>query len=34
MSDKVFENNQVSIAGEVATEFTFSHDVFGEGFMS
>lgn len=32
MSDKVFENNQVSIAGEVATEFTFSHDVFGEGF--
>ena len=32
MTDKVFENNQVSIAGEVATEFTFSHDVFGEGF--
>ncbi|NLP33614.1 MAG: single-stranded DNA-binding protein [Clostridiales bacterium] len=32
MTDKVFDNNQVSIAGEVITEFTFSHDVFGEGF--
>lgn len=32
MTDKVFDNNQVSIAGEVASEFTFSHDVFGEGF--
>ncbi|HKM00167.1 MAG TPA: single-stranded DNA-binding protein [Mobilitalea sp.] len=32
MTDKVFDNNQVSIAGEVISEFTFSHDVFGEGF--
>ncbi|HHU73593.1 MAG TPA: single-stranded DNA-binding protein [Clostridiales bacterium] len=32
MADKVFDNNQVSIAGEVVSEFTFSHDVFGEGF--
>lgn len=32
MTDKVFDNNQVSIAGEVMTEFEFSHDVFGEGF--
>ena len=32
MTDKVFDNNQVSIAGEVVSEFTFSHDVFGEGF--
>jgi hypothetical protein len=32
MTDKVFDNNQVSVAGEVASEFTFSHDVFGEGF--
>lgn len=32
MADKVFDNNQVSIAGEVISEFTFSHDVFGEGF--
>lgn len=32
MTDKVFENNQVSIAGQVTGGFTFSHDVFGEGF--
>lgn len=32
MTDKVFDNNQVSIAGEVTSEFSFSHDVFGEGF--
>ena len=32
MSDKIIENNQVSIIGEVASEFTFSHEVFGEGF--
>ena len=32
MTDKVFDNNQVSVAGEVMTEFVFSHDVFGEGF--
>ena len=24
--------NQVTIMGEVASEFTFSHEVFGEGF--
>lgn len=32
MADKVIENNQVSIMGEVASEFVFSHEVFGEGF--
>ena len=32
MTDKVFDNNQVSIAGEVVSEFVYSHDVFGEGF--
>lgn len=32
MTDKVFDNNQVTIAGEVMGGFTFSHDVFGEGF--
>ncbi|MDO4318796.1 MAG: single-stranded DNA-binding protein [Lachnospiraceae bacterium] len=32
MTDKVFENNQVSIAGKVTGGFVFSHDVFGEGF--
>ena len=32
MSDKMIENNQVSIVGEVVSDFTFSHEVFGEGF--
>ncbi|MCI8292149.1 MAG: single-stranded DNA-binding protein [Hespellia sp.] len=32
MSDKVIENNQVTIMGEVVSEFQFSHEVFGEGF--
>ena len=32
MADKVIENNQVSIIGKVVSGFTFSHDVFGEGF--
>ena len=32
MTDKVFDNNQVTIAGEILGGFTFSHDVFGEGF--
>lgn len=32
MADKVIENNQVTIMGQVASEFTFSHEVFGEGF--
>ena len=33
MLDKVIENNRVSIIGEVVSEFEFSHEVFGEGFM-
>ena len=32
MSDKIIENNQVTIMGKVATEFSFSHEVFGEVF--
>ena len=32
MVDKVIENNQVIMAGEVVSEFVFSHEVFGEGF--
>lgn len=32
MSDKIIENNQVTIMGEVASAFTYSHEVFGEGF--
>ena len=32
MTDKLFENNQVSVMGEIVSEFQFSHEVFGEGF--
>lgn len=32
MSEKVMENNKVSVIGTIVSEFTFSHAVFGEGF--
>lgn len=32
MDNKIFDNNQVTISGEIVSGFTFSHDVFGEGF--
>ena len=32
MTDKVIENNQVVIMGEIVGEFTFSHEIYGEGF--
>ena len=32
MADKTIENNQVVIMGEIVSPFTFSHEVFGEGF--
>ena len=32
MTDKVIENNQVIIMGKVVGDFTFSHEIFGEGF--
>ena len=32
MSEKILENNRVSVVGEVASPFTFSHEVYGEGF--
>lgn len=32
MADKMFENNQVSLVGEVISDFTYSHEVYGEGF--
>ena len=32
MADKMFENNQVSIVGEIVSDFRFSHEVYGEGF--
>ena len=34
MSDKMFENNQVSLVGEIVSELTFSHEVYGEGFYT
>ena len=34
MADKIIENNQVSIMGKIDTPFTFSHQVFGEGFYT
>lgn len=32
MTDKVIENNQVTIMGEIVSNFTYSHEIFGEGF--
>ena len=32
MAEKVIENNKVSVIGEIISGFTFSHEVFGEGF--
>ena len=32
MSEKAIENNKVTVIGKVVSGFTFSHEVFGEGF--
>lgn len=32
MADKLFENNEVTMIGEIVSEFEFSHEVYGEGF--
>lgn len=32
MSDKMFENNQTTIIGEIVSDFQYSHEVYGEGF--
>ena len=32
MTDKVIENNQVTIMGKIASEFFYSHESYGEGF--
>lgn len=32
MTDRIIENNQVSIIGKIVSDFSFSHEVFGEGF--
>lgn len=34
MSEKTMENNKVTVIGEIISEFTFSHEVYGEGFYS
>ena len=34
MADKMFENNQVSLVGEIVSDFQFSHEVYGEGFYT
>lgn len=32
MTDKVIENNQVTVMGEIVSQFVYSHEIFGEGF--
>ena len=32
MSEKILENNKVTVIGQVISDFSFSHEVFGEGF--
>ena len=32
MSEKMIENNKVSVIGEIVSGFSFSHEVFGAGF--
>ena len=32
MTDKVIENNQVTVMGEIVSEFSYSHEIYGEGF--
>ena len=32
MSEKAIENNKVTVIGKVVSGFSFSHEVFGEGF--
>lgn len=34
MADKIMENNQVAMMGKIVSQFTFSHQVFGEGFYT
>lgn len=32
MEKRMFENNRVTISGEIVSDFEFSHEIFGEGF--
>lgn len=34
MENNNIDNNQVTILGDIASGFTFSHEIFGEGFYS
>lgn len=34
MSEKIIENNRVTISGEIISEFEFSHEVYGEKFYT
>lgn len=34
MTEKIFKNNQVTVAGEIISDFEFSHEIFGEGFYT
>ena len=34
MEQSIVSNNNVSIVGEIVSEFTFSHQVYGEGFYT
>lgn len=32
MTEKILNNNQVIVAGEIISDFIYSHEIFGEGF--
>ena len=32
MTEKILKNTQAVVAGEIISDFEFSHEVFGEGF--
>lgn len=32
MTEKVIENNQVTLMGEIVSDFAYSHEIYGEGF--
>ena len=34
MTEKIFKNNQVMVAGEIISGFEYSHEIFGEGFYT
>ena len=34
MTEKILKNNQAVVAGEIISDFEFSHEVFGEGFYT